>query len=186
MITKDKFYINGQWTAAAAKGSIDVHSPTDGALLARIPQGTAADAEAAIGAACRAFDAWAATPPARRAELLKKIQEGLKARTDEIARTISLEMGMPYKLSQRIQVGSPTVAFPFGAKGDNPLAMYLCDLYTIPTNLAGHPGMSVPFGTGADGLAHPAAVARRGAVRGTDQWISQSRRSADSRLARTG
>ncbi len=47
---------------------------------------------------------------------------------------------------------SPTVAFPFGAKGDNPLAMYLCDLYTIPTNLAGHPGMSVPFGTGADGL----------------------------------
>ena len=66
MITKDKFYINGQWTAAAAKGSIDVHSPTDGALLARIPQGTAADAEAEIGAACRAFDAWAATPPARR------------------------------------------------------------------------------------------------------------------------
>ncbi len=47
---------------------------------------------------------------------------------------------------------SPTVAFPFGAKGDNPLAMYLCDLYTIPTNLVGHPGMSVPFGTGADGM----------------------------------
>ena len=47
---------------------------------------------------------------------------------------------------------SPSVAFPFGAKGDNPLAMYLCDLYTIPTNLAGHPAMSVPFGTGADGL----------------------------------
>ena len=47
---------------------------------------------------------------------------------------------------------SPSVAFAFGSKGDNPLAMYLCDVYTIPTNLAGHPGMSVPFGTGADGL----------------------------------
>jgi aspartyl-tRNA(Asn)/glutamyl-tRNA(Gln) amidotransferase subunit A len=47
---------------------------------------------------------------------------------------------------------SPTVAFPVGAKGDNPLAMYLCDVFTIPTNLAGHPGMSVPFGSGADGL----------------------------------
>jgi aspartyl-tRNA(Asn)/glutamyl-tRNA(Gln) amidotransferase subunit A len=47
---------------------------------------------------------------------------------------------------------APTVAFPFGAKTDNPLAMYLCDVYTIPTNLAGHPGMSVPYGTGQDGL----------------------------------
>jgi len=47
---------------------------------------------------------------------------------------------------------SPTVAFKFGDKGDNPFAMYLCDTYTIPTNLAGHPGMSVPFGTGAHGM----------------------------------
>jgi hypothetical protein len=116
MITKDKFYIGGQWVAPAGSGSIDVHSPTDGALLARIPQGTAADAEAAIASARRAFDAWAATPPARRAELLKKIQEGLKARTDEIARTITLEMGMPYKLSQRIQVGSPTATFGMYAR----------------------------------------------------------------------
>jgi aspartyl-tRNA(Asn)/glutamyl-tRNA(Gln) amidotransferase subunit A len=47
---------------------------------------------------------------------------------------------------------SPTVAFAVGDKTSNPLAMYLCDTYTIPTNLAGDPGMSVPFGTGADGL----------------------------------
>jgi aspartyl-tRNA(Asn)/glutamyl-tRNA(Gln) amidotransferase subunit A len=47
---------------------------------------------------------------------------------------------------------SPTVAFKFGSKTDDPLSMYLCDVYTIPTNLAGHPGMTVPFGTGADGL----------------------------------
>ena len=47
---------------------------------------------------------------------------------------------------------SPTVAFPVGAKTDNPLAMYLCDTYTIPSNLSGHPGMSVPFGTGEGGL----------------------------------
>jgi aspartyl-tRNA(Asn)/glutamyl-tRNA(Gln) amidotransferase subunit A len=43
---------------------------------------------------------------------------------------------------------TPTVAFAFGAKVDDPLAMYLSDLYTIPSNLAGHPAMSVPFALG--------------------------------------
>ena len=47
---------------------------------------------------------------------------------------------------------SPTVAFKFGDKTSNPLTMYLCDVFTIPTNLAGHAAMSVPFGTGDAGL----------------------------------
>jgi aspartyl-tRNA(Asn)/glutamyl-tRNA(Gln) amidotransferase subunit A len=47
---------------------------------------------------------------------------------------------------------SPSVAFPFGSKTADPLAMYLCDTYTIPADLTGDPAMSVPFGTGADGL----------------------------------
>jgi aspartyl-tRNA(Asn)/glutamyl-tRNA(Gln) amidotransferase subunit A len=47
---------------------------------------------------------------------------------------------------------SPTVAFELGAKAADPLAMYLSDVCTIPTNLAGHPAMSVPFGTGRDAL----------------------------------
>jgi aspartyl-tRNA(Asn)/glutamyl-tRNA(Gln) amidotransferase subunit A len=47
---------------------------------------------------------------------------------------------------------SPTVAFELGARTDDPLAMYLSDECTIPTNLAGHTAMSVPFGTGAHDL----------------------------------
>ncbi len=47
---------------------------------------------------------------------------------------------------------SPTVAFPIGDKTADPMSMYLCDTYTIPSNLSGEPAMSVPFGTGEAGL----------------------------------
>ena len=47
---------------------------------------------------------------------------------------------------------APTTAFRIGAKTADPLTMYLSDVCTIPSNLAGHPAISVPFGTGADGL----------------------------------
>ena len=46
---------------------------------------------------------------------------------------------------------APSTAFAFGDKKD-PLSMYLSDVFTIPSNLAGHPGANVPFGTGDDGL----------------------------------
>ncbi len=46
---------------------------------------------------------------------------------------------------------SPTTAFDLGAKSDDPVAMYLSDIYTISVNLAGLPGMSIPAGFGVDG-----------------------------------
>jgi aspartyl-tRNA(Asn)/glutamyl-tRNA(Gln) amidotransferase subunit A len=47
---------------------------------------------------------------------------------------------------------APTTAFPIGAHGDDPLAMYLEDIFTLPANLAGVPGLSFPVGFDADGL----------------------------------
>jgi aspartyl-tRNA(Asn)/glutamyl-tRNA(Gln) amidotransferase subunit A len=47
---------------------------------------------------------------------------------------------------------SPTTAFPIGAKVDDPMAMYLNDIFTIPANLAGVPAISVPCGLDAAGL----------------------------------
>ena len=71
----------------------------------------------------------------------------------KVRRKVAEDFDRAYEKADVIVVPtSPTVAFPIGAKADNPLEMYLSDIYTIPTNLAGHPGMSVPFGTGAGGL----------------------------------
>jgi aspartyl-tRNA(Asn)/glutamyl-tRNA(Gln) amidotransferase subunit A len=47
---------------------------------------------------------------------------------------------------------APTTAFDVGAKVDDPMAMYMNDVCTIPSNLSGHPAVSVPFGVGDDGL----------------------------------
>jgi aspartyl-tRNA(Asn)/glutamyl-tRNA(Gln) amidotransferase subunit A len=47
---------------------------------------------------------------------------------------------------------TPGVAFALGEKTADPLSMYLSDLYTIPSNLAGHPAISVPFALGEDDL----------------------------------
>ena len=107
MQQRDKLFINGKWVAPQGKGVIEViHSATE-AVMGTIPEGSAADAEAAVAAARAAFDGWAATPVAKRAEYIQKIADGLKARGEELAQLIAGEVGMPIKLARAIQVGGP-------------------------------------------------------------------------------
>ncbi len=71
----------------------------------------------------------------------------------KVRRLIADDFGKAYASCDVILMPtSPTVAFPFGTKSNDPLTMYLCDVFTIPTNLAGHAAISVPFGTGAHSL----------------------------------
>ena len=116
MQTYDKLYINGAWTASSGVKLIDVINAATEEVMGRIPEGTEADANAAIAAARAAFDGWAATPAAKRGEYLAAIQTGIKARADELARTITGEVGVPFKLAQRLMVGMPLNTFGMYAR----------------------------------------------------------------------
>ncbi len=71
----------------------------------------------------------------------------------KVRRLIADDFAVAYqKADVLLTPTSPTTAFPFGAKTSDPLTMYLCDVFTIPSNLAGHAAMSVPFGVGTDGM----------------------------------
>ena len=116
MLVRDRFYIGGQWVAPSAGETIDVHNAGTGEVMGRVPAGTEKDIAAAVSAARAAFPKWSETPPAVRAEYLDKISMALKARADELARTIAQEVGMPLKMSSRIQAGLPIANFANYAK----------------------------------------------------------------------
>jgi aspartyl-tRNA(Asn)/glutamyl-tRNA(Gln) amidotransferase subunit A len=71
----------------------------------------------------------------------------------KVRRLISNEFAAAFETCDVIMgPTTPTAAFPVGEKADNPLAMYLTDIYTISANLAGIAGLSLPCGFTRDGL----------------------------------
>src|SRR6186997_1469536 len=111
MLVRDKFYIGGQWVAPSGAQAIDVHNAGNGEVMGRVPAGTEKDIDAAVAAARGALESWSQTATEKRADYLQKISDGLKARADELARTIAQEVGMPLKMASRIQAGLPIANF---------------------------------------------------------------------------
>ncbi|MGW3726798.1 aldehyde dehydrogenase family protein [Streptomyces sp. NPDC000851] len=107
MKAQQALYIDGVWCPAEGRDTIDVVNPVDEQVIGQVPAGNAEDVDHAVRAARAALPAWAATPPAERAARLAALRDVLVARKDEIAGTITAELGSPLAFSQAVHMGTP-------------------------------------------------------------------------------
>ncbi|MBW8871602.1 MAG: NAD-dependent succinate-semialdehyde dehydrogenase [Leifsonia sp.] len=90
----DGLFIAGNWEAGS-RDPIEVQDPATGRVIKRIANATPEDGMRALDAAVAAADAWAATPPRVRAEILRRAFDLLQERRDDFALLMTLEMGKP-------------------------------------------------------------------------------------------
>ncbi|HRE13746.1 MAG TPA: aldehyde dehydrogenase family protein, partial [Usitatibacteraceae bacterium] len=103
------FFIDGRWVEPAAAEPLDVTDPSTGRVFARIAGGNAADVDAAVAAARRAFESFSLTSREERLDLLTRILEAYRRRADELAHVLSREMGVALGYAKAFQV-------PYGAR----------------------------------------------------------------------
>jgi len=101
----DKHYINGEWVASTGTTTQDVIDSATEQVIGRVPMGTVADVDKAVAAAAAAFDSWASAPIEIRAKYLRDIGTGLALRFEDLADTISAEVGSPKSFAQMVQTG---------------------------------------------------------------------------------
>ena len=86
-------YVGGNWVAAAAGEQLDVQNPATGEILARVPLSGAADVDAAVAAARAALPGWRSRSVIERARWLFGLRQVMEAHADELARSVTREMG---------------------------------------------------------------------------------------------
>lgn len=101
-----KFYIDGEWVDPVEPNSMDVINPATEEPMGTISVGSAADVDKAVAAAKRAFPAFSKTSRQERIEIFEAILAGLEKRHDDIALSISQEMGAPMWFAKADQASS--------------------------------------------------------------------------------
>ncbi len=105
MEVRKELYIGGRWVAPETDGDIDVVDSRTEEVMGSVPRGGGAEVERAVAAAQAAFPAWSQTPMLERTAVLRAIADGLEARGEQLAETMSREVGTPIGASRRVQVG---------------------------------------------------------------------------------
>lgn len=109
-------FINGEWTASRGGSPIEVFEAGTGRVMGAAPDGSEADLLAAVAAASNAFEGWRALSPQERGQYLRAMAEGIERRREEIATTISKEVGATYSLSYNVQAAVPIHSFKTAAE----------------------------------------------------------------------
>jgi aldehyde dehydrogenase (NAD+) len=106
-----EFYIHGEWVRPVHEHDSPVINPATEEPIATISLGSAPDVDRAVAAAKKAFESYSETTLDQRRDFLRRIIENYQAKADEMAETISLEMGAPLSFSKAAQVGAGLVHF---------------------------------------------------------------------------
>jgi len=101
-----QFYINGEWVDPVDPKYLDVINPATEETIGKIALGNSKDVDKAVAAAKEAFESFSQTSKEERLALMGKIVEIYQSRYDEIAETISSEMGAPLWLSKAAQAAT--------------------------------------------------------------------------------
>jgi betaine-aldehyde dehydrogenase len=107
LMAQHRFYVGGKWIASTSKKPIEVYEAGTGRVMASVADASELDIERAVQAGAKAQPAWSATPASERAAYLDAISRGIAERTEELARSISREVGTPIRHSRAIQIGNP-------------------------------------------------------------------------------
>ena len=100
------FYINGAWVKPVTPNSCEVLNPATEEVIGHISLGSKADVDKAVAAARKAFESYSRTTREERVALLEKVLASYAAHLDELAETISAEMGAPMWLAKAAQAPS--------------------------------------------------------------------------------
>ncbi len=143
-------YIGGAWTPSMASETLDVTNPATGETIARVPLSGAADVDAAVKAAQAAFPAWRSRSTIERARWLFSFRQALVERADDLAATVTREMGKTFpdaqaEVSRMIEMVECATAIPTTMQGrnlENVATAIDCETYRQPVGVC---AAIVPF-----------------------------------------
>jgi aldehyde dehydrogenase (NAD+) len=111
-------YAGGRLVCSASPDTITIINPATEEVVGAVPAGDGADVDRAVRSARRAFDdgAWATCAPSKRADALDRLAAALEARTEEAARLVTSEMGMPIAYSRQHNAAAPCAILRYYAE----------------------------------------------------------------------